>query len=166
MSDTSTQTPKYIPGQPTVTTTPVGNEPTPVKNVQSNINITATKSEQPTETKPSGKLDVTISNASANYINNFVSQMGRGKQFNTNQNGDEYNLGGVLNAGQDAVSNAFKGQIMRDTKLQSNFQNAQESFSQLDNQNYRYIHNSILGNMRVAIDADGKDIGLPEPVAS
>jgi len=167
MSETSTPTSKYVqPGQPTVTTSPVASETTPVKTPQGNIDITGAKPELATGTKPSGKLDIAITNANPNYISTFVSPMSKGRQFNTNQNGDEYNLGGILTAKQDAISSSFKSQIMRDMKLQTNFNSAKESFSQLDNQNYRYIHNSIIGDMRVPIDENGRDIGLAEPLVS
>jgi len=166
MSETTSTPSNMQASQPTKINAQVGGVQTPTVEAPKNINIVEIGKVVQNIEKTTGQLDTSIGKADANYISKFVSSIGKQTQFSLNQNGDGYNLSGVLNAGQDAISNSFKGQIMRDTGLQNKFNKAQQSFAQMDTQNYRYIHHSVLGNMRVAIDAEGKDIGLPEPVVA
>lgn len=64
----------------------------------------------------------------------------------------------------DALTNSFKLGILRNQRDKNNFTAANQLFASLDNGNYKYSHHPVLGNIRIAIDATGKEIGLPEAI--
>ncbi len=100
---------------------------------------------------------------SPKYTQTYMTFLGQRPQFITNQNGDEYNLSSSLK-NQELLTLSFKNNIKRNMAAQDGLRQAQQLFENLDNTNYRYMHHPTLGNMRVQIDAEGKDIGFPEPI--
>lgn len=139
--------------QPTITTVDM-------TNVENN------QAQQVTQTETAEKAkgyDSENSTVPTSYIKNYMSGLNKPDMFKTNDNGDSYNLTNVL-SNSNSIKNAFTGQIRRDTTFQNSHQEATKLFASQDQTNYRYMHHPILGNMRIAIDANGKDIGLPEPI--
>ena len=123
---------------------------------------TTVETQESTEAKKDFNIEANQMNAS--YAKKYIAPwFNKSQTYTFNQNGDGYFLTNVLN-NPDNIKFAFTRQIRRDTNIQNSFNEAKELFSGLDTTNYRYIQHPTLGKMRVAIDSDGKDIGLPEPI--
>ena len=161
---TNLQSTNYIPNpnigeinqpvsQPTVTNVDM-------TNVDNNASQQATKTE--TAEKPKG-YDSENTSIPTSYIQKHMSGLNKPDMFRTNDNGDSYNLTNVL-SNTNGIKNAFTNQVRHDMEFQNNFNKARELFASLDTQNYKYIQDPIRGYMRIPIDADGKYIGLPEPI--
>lgn len=137
-------------------------QPTAVNNVDM-VGGAESKTTETTVDTPKVKFDTENKPLSASYVKNHMSWFGQKIPFTANQNGDEYNLSSSLK-NQELLTLSFKNNIKRNMADQEGFRKSQQLFENLDNTNYRYMHHPVLGNMRVQIDADGKDIGFPEPI--
>ena len=150
----SEATPQAQQQTATVNVDMTGGNTTPVEVKASPINNKGTLG---------ANLDSGNKTISPKYTKMYMTFLGQKPQFTTNQNGDEYNLNSSLK-NQELLTLSFKNNIRRNMSDQEGFRKSQQLFENLDNTNYRYMHHPILGNMRVQIDADGKDIGNPEPI--
>lgn len=163
---TNLQNTNYIPNQN------VGEVNQPVTQPVAPKTVDVTGAEQPaattveTQETTEAKKDFNIeaNQMAANYAKKYIEPwFNKTTNYTLNQNGDGYFLTNVL-SNPDNIKFAFTRQIRRDTNFQTSFNEARELFAGLDTQNYRYMQHPTLGKMRVAIDAEGKDIGLPEPI--
>lgn len=105
---------------------------------------------------------------SPKYTQTYMTFLGKKPQFTTNENGDETCFMAVMKAAaedKNILTDIFRESYMKISEKQTAHKQAQQLFENLDNINYRYMHDPRLGNMRVMIDPEtGKDIGLPEPI--
>lgn len=157
----------YIPN------TNIGESTQPVSQPKAEKTVDMTGGEQqvaattvePKETTEAKKdFNIEANQMNASYAKKYIAPwFNKEKLYTFNENGDGYNLTNVL-SNTNAIKEAFTGQIRRDTAFQNSFNEAKNLFEIQDTTNYRYMHHPILGNMRVAIDSEGKDIGLPEPI--
>ncbi len=98
------------------------------------------------------------------YTQHFISKLAKLPEYIINPNNDGYLFGNSVK-NQELLTLSFKKNIKRNMAAQDGLRQAQQLFENLDNINYRYMHDPRLGNMRVMIDPEsGKDIGLPEPI--
>ena len=141
--------------QPTVTTVDMTNVENPA--VQP-----ATQTE-PT-VKPKG-FDSDNLPVPTNYIKKFMSGLDTKDFFKTSADGFIlYNFNTEIFKKPEGIKDSYIKQIGRDESNRKAYNDARELFIGLDSQNYRYMQHPTLGKMRIAIDENGKDIGLPEAI--
>ena len=159
--DSSTSKNSYISAQATPTFAE-GQKSASPQVVSHNVPIGNDVDNAVEEKKASKGFDSNNVTLPAAYVQNNLRAFGTPDLFNTNRNGDEYQLGSTI-GNTDKLKTSFQNQIRINARYKNKYDEATKLFSDNSNSDYRYMHHPILGNMQVKIDANGKDIGLPEP---